>query len=45
MESFNLPKSSDEEKAARTQAIQDATKYAIEVPFNVMKLAYQEHGK
>jgi glutamate formiminotransferase/formiminotetrahydrofolate cyclodeaminase len=41
MESFNLPKSSDEEKAARTQAIQDATKYAIEVPFNVMKLAYQ----
>jgi glutamate formiminotransferase/formiminotetrahydrofolate cyclodeaminase len=41
MESFNLPKSTDEEKAARTQAIQDATKYAIEVPFNVMKLAYQ----
>jgi glutamate formiminotransferase/formiminotetrahydrofolate cyclodeaminase len=41
MESFNLPKSSDEEKATRTQAIQDATKYAIEVPFNVMKLAYQ----
>jgi glutamate formiminotransferase/formiminotetrahydrofolate cyclodeaminase len=41
MEAFNLPKGSDEEKAARTEAIQAATKYAIEVPFNVMKLAYQ----
>jgi glutamate formiminotransferase/formiminotetrahydrofolate cyclodeaminase len=41
MEAFNLPKGSDEEKAARTQAIQEATKYAIEVPFSVMKLAYQ----
>ncbi len=41
MESFNLPKSTDEEKASRTEAIQNATKYAIEVPFNVMKLAYQ----
>ncbi|HTE01557.1 MAG TPA: glutamate formimidoyltransferase [Mucilaginibacter sp.] len=41
MEAFNLPKGSDEEKAARTQAIQDATKYAIEVPFSVMKAAYQ----
>jgi len=41
MEAFNLPKSSDEEKAARTQAIQDATKYAIEIPFAVMKAAYQ----
>jgi glutamate formiminotransferase/formiminotetrahydrofolate cyclodeaminase len=41
MESFNLPKSTEEEKAARTQAIQEATKYAIEVPFAVMKAAYQ----
>jgi glutamate formiminotransferase/formiminotetrahydrofolate cyclodeaminase len=41
MEAFNLPKSSDEEKAARTQAIQAATKYAIEIPFVVMKAAYQ----
>jgi glutamate formiminotransferase/formiminotetrahydrofolate cyclodeaminase len=41
MEAFNLPKGTDEEKAARTQAIQEATKYAIEVPFSVMKLAYQ----
>src|ERR1700712_4734723 len=41
MEAFNLPKSTDEEKAARTKAIQDATKYAIEIPFKVMKAAYQ----
>lgn len=41
MEAFNLPKSTDEEKTARTEAIQAATRYAIEVPFNVMKLSYQ----
>ena len=37
MAAFDLPKSTDEEKAASTQAIQEATKYAIEVPFKVMK--------
>jgi glutamate formiminotransferase/formiminotetrahydrofolate cyclodeaminase len=41
MESFNLPKSTEEEKTARTEAIQIATKYAIEIPFAVMKAAYQ----
>jgi len=41
MDAFGLPKKSDEEKAARTKAIQDATKYAIQVPFNTMKLAYE----
>lgn len=41
MEAFALPKGTDYEKAARTNAIQEATRYAIEVPFNVMKLAYQ----
>ncbi len=41
MEAFGLPKGNDEEKAARNQAIQDATKNAIEVPFKVMKLAYE----
>jgi len=40
MEAFGLPKGSDEEKAARTKAIQDATKYAIEIPLKVMKLCY-----
>lgn len=32
-----MPKSSEAEKATRAQAIQDATKYAIEVPFTVMQ--------
>jgi glutamate formiminotransferase/formiminotetrahydrofolate cyclodeaminase len=41
MSAFSLPKSTEEEKQQRTQAIQDATKYAIEVPFKVMQLAYQ----
>ncbi|SEO68021.1 glutamate formimidoyltransferase [Mucilaginibacter sp. OK283] len=39
MESFSLPKSTNEEKAARDQAIQEATKYAIEIPFKVMQAA------
>lgn len=41
MSAFGLPKATDEEKQARTQAIQDATKYATEVPFKVMQLAFQ----
>ena len=41
MSAFNLPKGTDEEKAARKQAIQDATKYAIEVPFKVMELSHE----
>jgi glutamate formiminotransferase/formiminotetrahydrofolate cyclodeaminase len=40
MEAFGLPKGSDAEKAARKQGIQDATKYAIEVPFTVMEVAF-----
>ena len=40
MHAFALPKSNDEEKAARTKAIQDATKNAIEIPFKVMQAAY-----
>ena len=41
MSAFGLPKSSEEEKKARTKAIQDATKYATEVPFKVMQLCYE----
>ena len=41
MEAFSLPKTSDEEKANRKQAIQEATKNAIEVPFRVMELSLQ----
>jgi len=39
MESFGLPKSTPEGKTARDKAIQDATRYAIEVPFKVMQVA------
>jgi len=41
MTAFGLPKGTDEEKKARTQAIQDATKFAIEIPFKVMQLSYE----
>ena len=37
MAAFGLPKKSDEEKAVRTAAIQEATKRAIEVPLDVMQ--------
>ncbi len=40
MEAFGMPKSTDNEKATRTEAIQAATKYAIEIPFKVMETAY-----
>ncbi len=41
MDAFGLPKSSNEEKEARVQAIEDATKYAIEIPLLVMETSYQ----
>lgn len=44
MTAFALPKSTDEEKEARTVAIQEATKYAIDVPFKVMETAYDSLG-
>ncbi|HVT13007.1 MAG TPA: glutamate formimidoyltransferase [Fimbriimonadaceae bacterium] len=40
MAAFGLPKGSDEEKAARTAAIQAATRGAIEVPLKVMRAAH-----
>lgn len=39
MEAFGLPKESHDQKEARKKAIQDATLNAIEVPFQVMKIA------
>ena len=53
MAAFGLPKGTDEEKAARTVAIQEATRYATEVPFRTMQrsldafeiiTAMAEHG-
>ncbi|HSV75954.1 MAG TPA: glutamate formimidoyltransferase [Bacteroidales bacterium] len=37
MDAFGMPKNTEEEKNARHQAIQAATRYAIEVPFMVMQ--------
>ena len=39
MTAFALPKATDDEKTIRTEAIQEATKYAIEIPFRVMEVA------
>ncbi len=41
MAAFGLPNGSPEEKAARKEAIQAATKLAIEVPAQVMRLSYE----
>ncbi|MEM9023134.1 MAG: glutamate formimidoyltransferase [Bacteroidota bacterium] len=41
MAAFGLPKGSTDEKAARDDAIQEATRYATEVPFRVMEAACQ----
>lgn len=40
MNAFALPKSTDDEKALRTATIEEATKYACEVPLQVMQKAY-----
>ena len=40
MSAMGLPKGTDEEKAARVKAIQEATKPAIEIPFKVMQVSY-----
>lgn len=37
MDAFKLPKGTDPEKEARKKAIEDASKYAIEVPLKVME--------
>ncbi len=39
IEGFRMPKSTDSEKQARTLAIEEATKYATEIPFKVMETA------
>ncbi|MBK6384162.1 MAG: glutamate formimidoyltransferase [Chitinophagaceae bacterium] len=40
MTAFGLPKSTDEEKVARSKAIQEATLFAIEIPLKVMEISY-----
>jgi glutamate formiminotransferase/formiminotetrahydrofolate cyclodeaminase len=41
MSAFKLPKETSEEIAIRKNAIQAATRNAIDVPFSVMKISYQ----
>lgn len=41
IEAFRMPKSNDEELNKRKEAIENATKYATEVPFKVMQTAYK----
>lgn len=41
MTAFGLPKTTEEEKTNRTKAIQEATRFAIEVPMRVMQLSYE----
>ena len=43
MDAFGLPKNSPEEKAARAEAIEEATKHAAEVPLRVMKTAAKSY--
>ncbi len=40
IEAFRLPKGTPEEKLIRMEAVENATKYATEIPFEVMKTAY-----
>ncbi len=39
IEGFRMPKSTEEEKQLRKEAIEEATKYATEIPFQVMQTA------
>ena len=41
MAAFSLPKGTEEEKAARAQAIEDATLYASQVPLRTMKASFK----
>jgi len=41
MEAFKLPKTNDQEKKKRRQAIQDATKNAIMVPYRIMERSFE----
>jgi glutamate formiminotransferase/formiminotetrahydrofolate cyclodeaminase len=40
IDGFRMPKSTEEEKTARAEAIEEATKYATEIPFQVMETAH-----
>ena len=41
MAAFGLPSGTEDEKAAKERAVENATKHAIEIPFRVMQVAYE----
>ncbi|KAA3625505.1 MAG: glutamate formimidoyltransferase [Flavobacterium sp.] len=41
IEGFRMPKGTDEEKSARRDAIEEATKYATQIPFEVMETSHR----
>lgn len=41
MEAFGLPKGTESEKAIRSEAIENASKYAMEIPLRTARVAYQ----
>ena len=43
IEAVRMPKSSDEEKLARKEAMDDATRYAIVIPLTVMKTSFKSY--
>ena len=43
MDAFGLPKESAEEKSARSAAVEQATKYAAEIPLKVMEMASRSY--
>ena len=43
MDAFALPKQSAEEKAAGSKAIEEATKYAAQIPLKVMEIASKSY--
>src|SRR2546428_2548555 len=43
MDAFGLPKESAEEKSARSVAVEQATKYAAEIPLKVMEMASRSY--
>ena len=44
MAAYGLPKTNDAEKSARKAAIDEATMYAIRIPFRTMELAFESFG-
>lgn len=44
MEAFRLPKKSEKDQKIRKEAIENANKYAAQIPFNVMQTAFEAYN-